>query len=364
MSASSPIGPLSSEELPLLALRELASGIDTLYWSIKAELPAVELERLQAHRAMAEAAGEGVPFLLGGEEFGIKPFGFMGSYRFQLVHPYGRIGVTPSAHLPTVYVQPDGEFLHGVGPRACVDWFNTVVSSLVPGGVARVSRVDVFLDVQGLTLCPEDRKRFVTRAGHRRLFEDFEVLDTLQFGRRGGIHARIYRKDIEIGKSGSVWVQDLWGEDWVPNDPVWRIEFEIHRAVLSQLSIDTVEDLLVNVVGIWGYATDWLSLRIPSADATRSRWPVDPAWEFVKNASLRNGAVGLQRTYDAKRKASLRQIIVVFRGYASSYGALIDEPDADRLGVCLTSLLHEWEIETGNPFSWQVDRKRRKYGLL
>ena len=345
-------------------LRELTSGIDSLYWSIDAELPSVELERLTAHRALAEEVGEAVPFLLGGEEFAIQPFAFMGRYKFQLVHPHGRVGVTASEHLPTVYIQPNAEFLHGVGPEACTEWFNEVVSSLVPGGIPKVSRVDLFMDEQGWNPTPEMRDRFVTRSSHRRVYEDDREMTALQFGKRGsGIHARIYHKSLEIELKGAVWVQDLWGERWLPGEPVWRIEAEIRREVIVQLGIDTLDDLFANVGGIWGYFTDWLSLRIPTDDETRSRWPIDPVWAAVSQASLRNGAAGLQRTYGVKREASLRRIVVVMRGYISSYAAIIDEPEIDRLGPCLTSVLYEWEIETGDPFSWQYERKKRRYGL-
>jgi hypothetical protein len=342
----------------------LVSGIDSLYWSIAGVLPAVELERLTAHRAMAEGAGEAVPFLVGDEEFAIEPFGFMRSYRFHLVHPHGRIGVTPSERFPTVYIQPNAEFLHGVGPEACAAWFNNVVSSLVPGGVPKVSRVDLFMDVQGWEPTPEMRDRFVTRASHRRVYEDDRKMTALQFGKRGsGIFCRIYCKSIEVAAKGSVWWKDLWGERWRPEEPVWRIEFEIRREVLGQVGIDTLDDLFTKVGGAWGTATDWLSLRVPTPDDTRSRWPIDPAWAAVSQASLRNGAASLKRTYGVKREASLRRIVVGMRGYISSYAAIIDEPDIGRLGPCITSVLHEWEVETGNPFSWQYDRKKRRYGL-
>ncbi|WKZ82945.1 MAG: hypothetical protein QY307_01445 [Acidimicrobiia bacterium] len=341
----------------------MASGIDSLYWSLNGVLPDRELERLEAHRSMAEGAGETVPFLLGGEEFGIEPFGFMRMYKFHLVHPHGRIGVTASKSLPTVYVQPNAEFLHGVGPEACAGWFNELVSGLVPGGVPKASRVDLFMDLQGWDPTPEMRDRFVTRSSHRRVYENDRKMTALQFGKRGsGVHSRIYCKSTEVA-AGSVWWHDLWGDAWDAERPVWRIEFEVHRVVLGQLGIDSLDDLFAGVGGIWGYLTEWLSLRVPAADETRSRWPVDPVWEAVSHASLRNGAAGLKRTYGANREASLRRIVVSMRGYMSSYGALIDETDVERLGPCLTSVLHEWEIETGDPFSWQVDRKKRRYGL-
>ncbi|NQV07176.1 hypothetical protein HQ535_11535, partial [bacterium] len=350
--------------VPTSGLWEVASGIDSLYWSIKGDLPAVELERLEAARRMAEDAGEDVTFELGGEEFQLQPFGFMGRYRFHLVHPHGRIGVTPSKRFPTVYIQPDAEFLHGVGPEMCAGWFNNVVSSLVPGGTPKVSRVDLFMDVQGWAPTPEMRDRFVTRATHRRLYEDEAEMNMLQFGKRGnGLYARIYNKSTETQKKGSVWWHDLWGERWRPEEDVWRIEAEIRREVLGQLGIDTLDDLFANVGGAWGYITEWLSLRIPSEDKTRSRWQIDPAWEAVSQASLRNGAAGLERTYDAKRRAKLRPIIVGMRGYISSYAALIGEVDIGEIGPCLTSVLYEWEMEEGVPFSSQVIYKRRKYGL-
>jgi len=201
MSLFSPARDVYPDLVASGRLAELVSGIDNLYWSIAGVLPAVELERLTAHRAMAEGAGEAVPFVVGGEEFAIEPFGFMRSYRFHLVHPHGRVGVTPSEKYPTVYIQPDAEFLHGVGPEACVGWFSRVVSSLVPGGIPKVSRVDLFLDVQGWEPTPAMRDRFVTPATHRRVYEDDRKMTALQFGKRGsGIFCRIYCKSIEVSR--------------------------------------------------------------------------------------------------------------------------------------------------------------------
>jgi len=358
------VADLSSPLVASPRVRELGSGIDTLYWSIKGNLPGAELERLEAHRAMADREGGAVPFLLGGEEFLIEPFGFMRSYRFHLVHPYGRIGVTPSEKLPTVYIQPNAEFLHGVGPDACAAWFNAVVASLVPGGVATVSRVDLCMDTQGWDPTPEMRDLFVTRASHRRVYEDDGKMTALQFGKRGtGLHCRIYCKSLEVAAKGSVWWHDLWGDRWVPIQPVWRIEFEVRREVLAQLGIDTLDELFAKVGGIWGYLTTWLSLRVPTADETPSRWPVDPVWEAISQASLRSGAAGLVRTYGVKRQAARRRIIVGMRGYISSYGALIDESEIDPTAPCLTAVLREWEFESGIPYRDQVKRKKRRYGL-
>lgn len=167
---------------------------------------------------------------LGGEELLLQPFGFMRRYRYQLVHPFGRIGISPKDKIPPVYVQPNAEALHGMGPRGCMDWFSAITDELAPGGRRKASRVDVMIDVQGWHPTVGMRDRFVTRATHLRVYEDHGRLTALQFGKRGGaIFARIYCKSAEVEQKGSTWWHDLWGERWIPTAPVWRIEFEVRR---------------------------------------------------------------------------------------------------------------------------------------
>ena len=96
-------------------LRELASGIDALYLSGRAELPKRFLARLEDCRAWAAEAERPAPCEIGQHTFGIVPHGW-GKYRFCLDHQMARIGFSTSRHLPTVRVQPRSEFLHAIGP--------------------------------------------------------------------------------------------------------------------------------------------------------------------------------------------------------------------------------------------------------
>lgn len=55
------------------ALVELASGVDALYLSGRANLPEALLAALEDHRALAEAGSVPVAFDLGGESYSLSP---------------------------------------------------------------------------------------------------------------------------------------------------------------------------------------------------------------------------------------------------------------------------------------------------
>ena len=72
-------------------LRELASGVDALYLSGRAELPKRFVARLEDCRAWAAEAKRPAPCQIGEHTFGIAPHGW-GKYRFCLDHQMARIG--------------------------------------------------------------------------------------------------------------------------------------------------------------------------------------------------------------------------------------------------------------------------------
>ncbi len=150
-------------------LRELASGVDALYLSGRAELPRRLLARLEDSRAWAAEAKRPAPCEIGEHTFGIAPHGW-GKYRFCLDHEMARIGFSTSRHLPTVRIQPRSEFLHAVGPEAAV----RAVHELLDNELGRlrfwVNRVDLFADWQDWSFGLEDAQRFVRRAAARRTY--------------------------------------------------------------------------------------------------------------------------------------------------------------------------------------------------
>lgn len=344
-------------------LRELVSGIDALYLSGRVRLSEPLLRRLEKAKGHAQTAGEAVPFLFGGVEFGLTPHG-LGRYAYRLSHEHGLVGLTPSKHLPPVRVQPRAEFLHGLGPEGTVDAFSELLEAEVGNVRWSVARVDPFADFQGWEVRAEDRSRFVCRAKTRVTFEEPEELTGLQFGRRSGgrMTARVYEKSGQAARTGATFWRDLWGERFREGESVWRVEFEAGRTILRELGIDTPADLFANLGGLWGYATDWLSLRCPIPDGTRSRWPVAPEWETVRRARLRGDAVGLERTAGGRRAASEKRTVSGLCGYLSSFGALRYAYTISEALAQADPVLRDWEQQTGIPFEARVAKKQRRWG--
>ena len=225
-----------------------------------------------------------VPFELGPLTLGLAPHGW-GKYRYCLDHETGRIGFTSSRRLPSVRIQPRAEFLHSVGPEETVRHFADLVRPFIEGLVLSVARLDLFVDMEGMQLCAQDRSAFVCRGDGCTTYENGNTVTGFAFGSRRTqrISARLYDKTAEMALKGTDWWELVWGERHTPGAQVWRIEFEIGRAALSDLELFRPEAVLAAVPSLWAYCTgEWLTLRSPTADSNRSRWPVDPRWQAVQ----------------------------------------------------------------------------------
>jgi hypothetical protein len=113
-------------------------------------------------------------------------------------------------------------------------------------------------------------------------------LETFYHGaKKSPIQLRIYDKGREVEKGGTkLWFQDVWK---VPSlDNVWRVEFQLRRAVLKQFSIHTVEDLLAHSAAVWSYLTEWFSLRLQD-DSNTTRRTVHPWWLMVRACAEKFG---------------------------------------------------------------------------
>jgi hypothetical protein len=299
-------------------LTELASGVDSFYLSGRGRLDPALLADLEEARAQARLNGTAQEFEAGGEAFAVaaRP---LNRYPFRLDHEHGVVGLSASSHLPTVNVQPTAAFIHAAGVEAALSWFMGTLEMLLGAVEWSSSRIDVFMDVQGWSLVSEDRSRFVCRARQLTMWESDSALQTLRFGSgKSGVMARIYDKTEESRVKGTDWWPDVWGEAYRPGERVLRVEFQVTREVLTQTAIDDPFDALECLPALWGYLTDeWLSLRTPTADGTRSRWPVAPEWLDVQQASLRNGAIGLERTRAGHRSGSIRRLLPAARGYVA-----------------------------------------------
>ena len=295
----------------------------------------------------------------------MTPFGW-GRYPYRLSHEYWLIGFTPSDHLPAVRVQPTAQMLHGIGPEATVDTFSSLVSAIATVEWS-TSRADLFADVQGFWPAANTRDQFVCRAKTLNTFEEAGDLTGFQFGKRrgGGITARMYEKSGQARKVGANYWFEVWGDAYRPGEPVTRVEIEYGRKALHQCGIETPDDLFSNLAGLWGYGTEWLSYREPTSDKTKSRAPVASEWEAIRNVSLRDRPVTIERTTGSKAAASERQMKQALCGWLASFAAF---RNVDSIGASLDLLdpvLRDYERETGIPFSARVHKKRqhREWGL-
>jgi hypothetical protein len=343
------------------SLRELASGVDALYLSGRAQLDERLFEVLEERRCEAVEVQASVPFELGGFEFLVKPRA-MGKYRYWLDHPFGAVALTKSDRLPPLRVQPRAEHLHGIGPRASLAFFDGIGEVLAAGPVAwSLSRLDLFCDVQGWSLHGDDRHRFVCRASRRDLHEHGEAFGGFEFGRRTTktVCARIYDKTAQIDAKGIDWWPDVWGEAFDASRPVLRVEFEIGREGLREYGVNSPTDGLDRAADLWASVTDdWLTYRTPTGDDTKSRWPIDGAWSSVQRASLRAEAVGMDRVRAGLRRGDLRRLTPALVGYLASVGAVLGMGDLDSTLAAVRYLVQDDERRRGVAFTERIAERR------
>lgn len=353
------------QQLPRGSLTELASGVDALYLSGRASLPAELIQKLEAARDEATSLGQATPLQLGEVAVVLAPHAF-GRYRFSLDHPYGRIGLTLSQRLPAIRIQPRTEFLQGCGPRGAVAWFREALQSVCGPVLLSVNRLDLFGDFQGWHLSGDSRHEFVCRAKARHTYEDDGVFNGFIFGSResGTVLARIYDKTIESAKSGSAYWKMIWGEAFNPDESVIRVEFELGRTGLREYGLTSPVETLDAIGSVWGSLTrDWLTHRVASADQTKSRWLVSPAWESVRRARLGEEDWGIRRMYLGKRRGGVENLMPGLVGYLTSFGAYAEATTLEEMLPHLNAFLTQHARNTGITLPERIAAKRRKLNL-
>ena len=262
-------------------LRELASGVDALYLSGRAELPKRFLARLEDCRSWAAEAKRPRPCEIGELLFGIAPHGW-GKYRFCLDHAMARIGFSTSRHLPTVRVQPRSEFLHAVGPEAAVATLREVLSPELrrlallgqPGrplrrlaGLEARPRRRPALRLPGRRTAHLRGRRHPDRLRVRQpQDQDVPGPPLRQDGRHGRQGQRLVARGLGRALRARACPSTGSSSRSVARDCV---EFDLN----------TPAQVLAAAGDLWAYATgEWLTYRSPTADQTRSRWPLAPEW--------------------------------------------------------------------------------------
>lgn len=348
-------------------MRLLASGIDTLNLSVMGDVreSAWDLLAEAQRRARGNEDRAPISFPVTEEHFECRPYGWQG-YTYWLSSPDYEVMVGRSKKFPAVLVQLHSAFLHSVGVDPALDQVERLLRhDLLEGPFKQgVSRIDVHADLQGWDLCTADLVRFVgygrkRRVFDREMFQSGSQLEGFQFG-KGDLVARLYDKTAEIRKHGVSWLPDLWGREYAAGSTVWRLEFQFRRAVLTDFHFKTVDEVVASVQDLWHYGTvTWLSLRIPTRDPRRRRWPLDPAWEEVRAVRISPTMTGVVRR--RLEQASELKLVQGIQGYATSLAAVLGEEDRDdamrHIGMAIFSYLGSRDLT----FEDEVTRKRDRH---
>ncbi|MBB6431380.1 hypothetical protein [Algisphaera agarilytica] len=219
----------------------------------------------------------------------ILPRGKGANYKWHLQFPDMHIFIAPfdkPKNLPNVYVSPTAKSLWLRGVDQVVESVVNLIQEM-HGQVCQVqvSRVDLAADFyieSGITL-DFLRSHRVSRTRSTNHYENDGVLETFYLGRKSApIQARIYDKLKKTLKSPeSAFFLALWG------GPVqaWRVEFQLRRALLRQMGINSIDDLKQQAGGLWIYLTEqWFSLRLPD-NANSKRRTVHLWWHHVQRVA-------------------------------------------------------------------------------
>jgi hypothetical protein len=337
------------------------SGVDALYLSAQGVAPLSLFADLEDARASAELNGLSVVCQLGGYDVKVQPWAWQ-RYRYCAVHELARIGFTPSDKFPVVRFQPTAVALHALGPELTVLWASNFLDACGIEATLHVSRLDLHSDWQGIEFKANERSNFVTYSTRRSLYEVDEEMSGLVFGKRGGaLLCRIYDKSREMTDKGHDWWPEVWGPEYDPAQKVMRVEFEFSRQALKELGVDSPADALREAPALWAYATcNWLSLRVPTNDDTRSRWPLDPRWELIQRSTLSGGCAPATRIRAGIREGELRTFRKLATGVLSSMAVPLGTSGIGDTLWAVEPELQLYERVSQKTFAERVDEKRRR----
>ncbi len=286
----------NSDDLRFVPLRW---GVDSLYLSYPGMLADSVKNKLDSLKKIAQSEVEAdqvsAQYPIDEHIFEVKDKG-SGVFPYILRDNAYRISLSrpSSSSVPMAYVQVSSHMLAAYTPQQTETRLRSILEQMGDIEEVRVSRVDLFVDfVCAVNMESWTRHAWVTRAHDIQSFSIKGRFSGWSIGVKGVLSARLYDKTLEIETSGKEYLKGLWREaGWDGEQPVWRLEFEFKREVVTQKGLSSLNDVMGHLDGLWGYATgEWLRLTLPNGeDATRSRWPVHPLWACL--ASIDWGVSG------------------------------------------------------------------------
>jgi len=341
----------------------LLHGIDTVqcaYFLLSPPTKGIDFTRLAVEKEHLRHAKSREPkaVTLGDVEFFLHPYGSSSGYPFVLTNEDFKIEVG-EFNSPSFFVTFRSRGLWRQSVRALHEKFLRWATGLgfTTEHPESLSRVDFSFDYY-VPVVDFDQDSFVSLSSKDSQHREHGLIQTFTLG-KGDIVLRVYDKVAEIGQeSGKVWFFELWGRE----DHVWRIEWQVRKPVLRRFGIRTIDDL----EDLQGCLLKFLAeghdtLRCPTADSNRSRWPLHPLWQDLQDR-IRTLHTLNTRRIDGEElvlEARLMRLAISVYGYLKRLAAvscvqkgeaMITEEEAfARLGQLLGQLYEplSWEAEVG-----------------
>jgi hypothetical protein len=198
-----------------------------------------------------------------GRTFIFKPGGKGNNYRFHLEFPSYHLFIGKAAvagRSPNVFVSLNAETIWFQQIETALNDIAADLKSIGGGVISRVqpSRCDLAADfkVPGGFSFEFLKSHKVSRSRKSNPYLNGDTLETFYLGAKSGdVQLRLYDKRTEVLQQGEkLWFWGLWGVE--PGAEVWRVEFQLRRAVLKQYGVDTLPDLFGKMGGIWKDLTE------------------------------------------------------------------------------------------------------------
>jgi hypothetical protein len=356
----------------------LRSEIDSLYLSYSGTLKEpieLELERLKlcaqstepAERAHASVLVADHSFQVLGR--GSKRHPFLLSNQ----HYHLQLSRAQASSMPLIYAKISSELLTLTGLDRSVNALNNLASVIGwDYELAKVSRVDLCVDLDGFQLPSIPLDHFVCRSKEKRFYAAGTSMTGLSVGEGGDLMCRIYNKTVELKKSKKYYLHEVWKSCEATGEDVWRVEFQFKREVLRQLGVNSVDDLKKQQNSLWDYATDWLQFNYPvGKDSNRGRMKTYPFWEIVKAAKFNEEPRHKLRRISKSQKPDDDFLFLNGLGALTSYMAdrEIDDIDEANLQYMKDCRKHHMELSrtSGKTLTTyvreKVEQKRQKFAI-
>lgn len=364
---------------------ELYKGIDSLYVSFKGTLREDIKGQLEEKKSLAQSSNEKeralAKMVIEDHCFEIKDKG-KGLYAYVLVDGWYHIQVSPSQKhtLPPVYVQLSSYLITHHGIHEAMRYLRTVVDRLLVNVTAEtVSRADLFVDfITDTNIEAIKKDSWIRRARKYKNHWTGDIFTGWSIGFGGAISGRLYNKTEEIKESGRDYLKPLWEEKgWREGQRVWRLEFELKRDFLKEMSVHSLQDFINTSNDIWRYCTDdWLRLVIEGGTENRNRWETHPLWDRLQQIKFQTGDyTGVTRTISKSRIPDERKLFLNGLGYITAYAAIKGFDDIDEFTMIgflldMRKFLESYVKHLGryedftDYLQTMIDLKKRKYNKV